>query len=330
MRAVIAGTGFYVPGPPVTNDELIARYGLRIKPYFVSRNVGVETRHFAASDQATSDLATEAGARAIASSGLPASAIRRVILATVSGDYPTPATSCLVQRNLGLEDCAAIDIIGACSGFLQALDFGARSVATGGGPALVIGADIRSRQLNFGDLRTVFLYGDGAGAVVLTPGEGDEGVHHSILVSDGSGAEAVFIPAGGSREPLTIEGLANHRGSITMPDGHRVAEAARKGFRHLADRLVAESRVPIGDIGFFCMHQPNLFLLRQVLDDLGIPEEKSWINFPRYANTTSASVPIALAEAAAAGKLVPGSWLCLAAAGAGFAGAIHLIRWGTP
>ena len=105
---------------------------------------------------------------------------------------------------------------------------------------------------------------------------------------------------------------------------------ARKGFRHLADRLVAESRVPIGDIGFFCMHQPNLFLLRQVLDDLGIPEEKSWINFPRYANTTSASVPIALAEAAAAGKLVPGSWLCLAAAGAGFAGAIHLIRWGTP
>jgi 3-oxoacyl-[acyl-carrier-protein] synthase-3 len=194
----------------------------------------------------------------------------------------------------------------------------------------VIGADVRSRQLNFADLRTVFLYGDGAGAVVLTESAGDEGVHHSILTADGSGAEAVCIPAGGSREPLTTEGLAHHRGTITMPDGHRVAEAARAGFRHLADRLVAETRVSLGDIGFFCLHQPNLFLVQQILKDLGIPEEKSWINFPRYANTTSASVPIALAEAAAAGKLTRGSWLCLGAVGAGFAGAIQLVRWGAP
>ena len=330
MRAAIAGTGHYVPGPPITNDELISRYGLRIRPYFVSRSIGVETRHFAAKEQATSDLATEAGARAIAASGVAASEIRRVILATVSGDYPTPATSCVVQRNLGLKGSAAIDVVGACSGFLQALDLGARCVATGEGPTLVIGADIRSRQLNFEDLRTVFLYGDGAGAVVLTPGAGDEGMHHSILIGDGNGAEAVYIPAGGSREPLTREGLANHRGSITMPDGHRVAEAARAGFRHLADRLVTETHVPIQDIDFFCLHQPNLFLLRRIMDDLGIPEEKSWINFPRYANTTSASVPIALAEAEAAGKLTPGSWLCLGAVGAGFAGAIQLVRWGTP
>ncbi len=330
MRAAIAGTGFYVPGPPITNDELIARYGLRIKPYFVRRSIGVETRHFAASDHATSDLATEAAARAIASSRLPASAIRRIIVATVSGDYPTPATSCVVQRNLGLKGSAAIDIVGACSGFLQALDLGARCVATGEGPVLVIGADVRSRQLNFRDLRTVFLYGDGAGAVVLTQSSGDEGVHHSILVADGSGAEGVYIPAGGSREPLTIEGLAHHRSSITMPEGGRVAEAARAGFRQLADRLVAETQVPLSDVGFFCLHQPNLFLLRQILKDLGIPEEKSWINFPRYANTTSASVPIALAEAATAGKLTPGSWLCLGAVGAGFAGAIQLVRWGLP
>lgn len=329
MRAAIAGTGHYVPGAPITNEELIARYGLRIKPGFVHRSIGVETRHFAASDQATSDLATEAGARAIAASGLPAAAIRRVILATVSGDYPTPASACLVQHKLGIPVAAAIDIVGACSGFLQALDLGARCVATGEGPVLVIGADIRSRQLNFTDLRTVFLYGDGAGAVVLVPGEGEEGVHHSILVADGRGAEAVYIPAGGSREPLTPDGLARHRGSITMPDGRRVAESARAGYRLLADRLVAETRVPLAEIGFFCVHQPNLFLVRRILQDLGIPEEKSWINFPRYANTTSASVAIALAEAAAAGKLLPGSWLCLGAVGAGFAGAIQLVRWGT-
>ena len=330
MRATIVGTGHYVPGPPITNDELIARYGLRIKPSFVSRSIGVETRHFAARDQATSDLATEAAARAIASSRLPRTAIRRLILATVSGDFPTPATGCIVQRNLGLRGCAAIDVVGACSGFLQALDLGARCVATGEGPVLVIGADVRSRQLNFADLRTVFLYGDGAGAVVLAPNDRDEGIHHSIVTADGSGAEAVYIPAGGSREPLTTEGLARHRGSITMPNGRCVADAARAGFRHLVDRLVAETHVPLGDIGFFCLHQPNLFLLKRILQDLGIPETKSWINFPTYGNTTSASVAIALAEAAAAGRLTPGSWLCLAAVGAGFAGAIQLVRWGAP
>lgn len=330
MRAAIAGTGYYVPGPPITNDELIARHGLRIKPYFVRRSIGVETRHFAAGDQATSDLATEAAARAIASSRIPASAIRRIILATVSGDYPTPATCCVVQRNLGLQGSAAIDVVGACSGFLQALDLGARCVATGEGPVLVIGADVRSRQLNFSDLRTVFLYGDGAGAVVLTASPGEEGVHHSILTADGNGAEGVYIPAGGSREPVTCEGLAHHRSSITMREGGRVAAAARAGFRLLTDRLAAETRVALSDIGCFCLHQPNLFLLRQILEDLGIPEEKAWINFPRYANTTSASVAIALAEAVAAGRLVPGSWLCLGAVGAGYAGAIQLVRWGSP
>lgn len=329
MRAAVAGTGYYVPGPPITNDELIARHGLRIRPTFVRRSIGVETRHFAAGDVATSDLATEAAVRAIGSSGISASAIRRIILATVSGDYPTPATSCVVQRNLGLKGCAAIDIVGACSGFLQALDLGARCVATGEGPVLVIGADVRSRQLNFEDLRTVFLYGDGAGAVVLAEGSGDEGVHHSILVADGRGAEGVYIPAGGSREPVTIEGLARHRSSITMREGGRVAAAARAGFRQLTDRLVAETRVSPSDIGCFCFHQPNLFLLRRILEDLAIPEEKAWINFPRYANTTSASVAIALAEAAAAGRLAPGSWVCLGAVGAGYAGAMQLVRWGS-
>lgn len=329
MRATIAGTGHYVPGPPVTNDELIARHGLRIRRSFVDRNIGAVTRHFAAGDQATSDLAVEAAARALDASGVPGSAIRRILLATVSGDYPTPATACIVQRKLGLAGCAAIDIVGACSGFVQALDLGARCVATGEGPVLVIGADIRSRQLDWSDLRTVFLYGDGAGAVVLTEARGDAGIEHSILTADGEGAEAVYIPAGGSREPLTPAGLAAHRGSITMPDGHRVAEAARAGFRELTRRLTAETGVALGDIDFFVTHQPNLYLVRQILCDLGIPEERAWIDFPQHANTTSASVPIALSEAVAAGKLRSGDRLCIAAVGAGFAGAIQLVRWGT-
>lgn len=329
MRACIAGTGHYVPGPPVSNEELIACHGLKIKPYFIRKHVGAETRHFAAPDQATSDLATEAAVRAIEASGVPRRDIRRIILATVSGDYPTPATACIVQRNLGMKGSAAIDIVGACSGFLQALDLGSRCVVTGEGPVLVIGADIRSRQLNFSDLRTVFLYGDGAGAVVLTPSASGGGISHSILTADGEGAEAVYIPAGGSREPIDSLTMQNHRHQITMKDGGSVARHARDGFRTLIDRLVAESGVPLDDISFFCVHQPNFFLVNQMLTDLGIPREKAWVNFPRYGNTTSASIPIVLSEAAAAGKLVAGEWVCFAAVGAGFAGAIQLVRWGS-
>jgi 3-oxoacyl-[acyl-carrier-protein] synthase-3 len=312
----------------VSNDELILRHRLRIRPYFVRRNVGAETRHFAAPHEATSDLAAEAAERAIESSGLPRGEIRRVILATVSGDYTTPATACVVQRRLGLRGAAAIDLVGACSGFIHALDLGARCVTTGTGPVLVIGADIRSRQLNYADLRTVFLYGDGAGAVVLTPSIGDAGIRHSLLMADGDGAEAVYIPAGGSREPATAAALGERRNTITMANGRVVAEAARAGFAALARGLVAESGIELEAIDYFCLHQPNLPLVKQILADLGIPEEKCWINFPRYANTTSATVPIAISEAADAGKLRTGRWVCLGAVGAGFAGGMQLVRWG--
>lgn len=327
MNVRIAGTGHYLPGPPVTNDALIARHGIRVKPYFVRQSVGVETRHFAGPGEATSDLASEAGARALAASGIPGCDIRRIILATVSGDYPTPATSCLVQRKLGLKRAAAIDVVGACSGFLQALDLGARSVATGEGPVLVIGADVRSRQLDFADARTAFLYGDGAGAVILSEARRVGEIRLSILIADGEGAEAVYIPAGGSREPATAETLQHRRHAITMKNGRRVADAAIKGFRELTRRVTAESGMALDAIAFFCLHQPNLFLVREIMADLGIDEERTWINFPRYANTTSATVPIALSEAAAAGRLHDGDWICLGAVGAGFAGAMQLMRW---
>lgn len=328
MNVRIAGTGHYLPGAPVTNEELIARHGIRIKPYFIRTSSGAETRHFAAPDEATSDLAARAAERAIAASGIPRGAFRRIILATVSGDYPTPATACIVQRKLGMRGTAAIDIVGACSGFIQALDLGARCVATGEDPVLVIGADVRSRQLNFADLRTAFLYGDGAGAAVLTASSGEDGIRHSILTADGDGAEAVYIPAGGSREPLTAESLAQQRGRITMPDGKRVAEAARDGFRHLAARLEAETGVTAAEVSCACLHQPNLLLVRQILADLGIPEERASISFPRCGNTTSASVAIALSEAVESGRIRNGQWLWLGAVGAGFAGGMQLVRWG--
>jgi 3-oxoacyl-[acyl-carrier-protein] synthase-3 len=327
VNARIAGTGHYLPGAPVSNEELIARYDIQVNPRFIRRHVGAETRHFAAPTQATSDLAAEAGARAIAASGVPAQGIRRIIVATVTGDYPTPATACVVQRKLGLAGAAAIDVVGACSGFLQAVDLGSRCVTTGEGPVLVIGADIRSRQLNFADARTAFLYGDGAGAVVLSECRSTDGIMYSDLIADGEGAEAVYVPAGGSREPVTEESLRTSRNRITMINGKRVADAARAGFRRLAERMRANANVTLEQIAYFCLHQPNLFLVHQVLADLGVVEAKAWINFPRCANTTSATVPIALSEAVQAGRIRNGDLVCLGAVGAGFAGAMQLVRW---
>ena len=199
--------------------------------------------------------------------------------------------------------------------------------------AAALGVQKETERAGEGDLEGG---GDAAGkGVVENDGgiggfesQGEDGIWHSILTADGEGAEAVYIPAGGSREPISGEALQNRRHQITMKDGASVARHARDGFGELVARLSAESGVLVGDISFFCLHQPNLFLIRQMLVDQGIPPERAWINFPRYANTTSATIPIALSEAAAAGKLVPGAWVCLAAVGAGFAGAIQLVRWG--
>jgi len=330
LRARVAGAGHHLPGPPVSNEELIARHGLRVRADAVERCVGIVTRHFAPEGVSTSDLAVEAAVLAIEASGIARRDLRRIFLATVSGDFPTPATSCVVQHKLGLSGRASVDIVGACSGFVQAMDLAARCVTTGEGPALVIGADIRSRQVDFQDPQTAFLYGDGAGAVVLAEASGEDGLWHSILTADGAGAEAVCIPAGGSREPLSHDALDRRRHLIAMPDGRRVAEAARTGFRLLLDRLLEETGLAAGDLGYFLLHQPNLRLIERMRRDLGIEETRMWVNFPRYGNTTSATLPIALSEADRAGRLVPDSWVCLGAVGAGFAGGIQLIRWGGP
>jgi 3-oxoacyl-[acyl-carrier-protein] synthase-3 len=149
------------------------------------------------------------------------------------------------------------------------------------------------------------------------------------VTADGAGAEAVYIPAGGSKEPVTADGLARGRDRITMPNGRQVAAAAREGFRALATAMEAESGVSLEEVSYFCLHQPNLFLTREILQDLGIPEERTWINFPRFANTTSATLPITISEATAAGKFRDGEWICLGAVGAGFAGAMQLLRWGS-
>ncbi len=329
MSVCIAGTGHYLPGPPVGNAELMDRYGLWAPERFVSRSVGAVTRHLAAPEQATSDLAVEAARAAIESSGLQQSEIRRVLLATVSGDHPTPATAALVQHRLGLVRCAAIDVVGACAGFVQALDLGWRGVATGAGPTLVIGADVRSRQVNWSDPRTAFLYGDGAGAVVLTPCGPDRGFAYSALVGDGAGHGAVRIPAGGSREPITTLALQARRDRITMPNGRVVARAALAGIVDLVSDMTAATSTTVDEIALACVHQPNLPLVHEMLASVGIPVSRSWINFDRCGNTSSATVPIALAEAVRAGRIADGEWLCLAAVGAGYAGGIHLIRWGT-
>lgn len=328
------GFGHYLPPRKVSNEEIIKTNQLKLKSYFIKKRIGIESRFFADENSATSDLAVESARQALENANISIEKISRLILATVSGDYITPSTACVVQRKLGGKDFPAVDMMNACSGFIYALDYGIKCAMTGDRYVLVIGADSRSKQLNMEDKRTAFLYGDGAGAVIIgsmtaeqTKENPDFGVLNTILFADGIGSESVYIPCGGSKEAITLENLQQKRNKITMPNGKIVAQNALQGFANLSRKIVQESGYLLEDVNFFIFHQANYRLLQAVINELNIPECKTHINFPTYGNTSSATVPIAMSEAYHQGKIQKGDLVLLCAVGAGYTGGAVLVRW---
>lgn len=327
------GFGHYLPSRKVNNEEIIKMNKAKLKPYFIEKKIGIKSRFFADKDSATSDLAVESAKQALQNANITIENISRLIVATVSGDYTTPSTACVVQRKLGGKNFPAVDLMNACSGFIYALDYGIRCSMTGDRYVLVIGADCRSKQLNIEDKRTAFLYGDGAGAVVIGPMEeqtkenSNFGVLNTILFADGVGAESVYIPCGGSKEPISPEKIQQKRNKITMPNGKIVAQNALKGFVNLSRKIVQESSYVLEDVDFFIFHQANYYLLQAVIRELNIPENKTHINFPVYGNTSSGTIPIAMSEAYHQGRINKGDLVLLCAVGAGYTGGAILVRW---
>jgi len=316
----IAGTGHAVGNECLTNSDLIERYNIRIKPSFIDKSVGIQTRYFLDEQQTTSDLATQASKAALAQAGITVAQLDRLILATSTPDHQTPSTACIVQHKLGGKGFPANDVVAACSGFLYGLDQALRCLATGDEYVLVIGADSRSRTLNMQDKRTAFLYGDGAGAVLLKRTEQPvkSGFLDCYVDADGVGHDAVYVPAGGATQPCTPENVAALEHKLLMPSGERVAQNALTGFVQCSQRLLERNQLTLNDIDQIIFHQPNRRLLETVMREMGLDEQKVFINFQHYGNTVAGSVPIALSEAFAAQRISPGDKVMLCAVGGGF------------
>lgn len=322
----IAATGHHLPARVVTNADLVAA-GAPFEEAEIERLSGIRTRHWVAGDEATSDLAVAAARTALERAGVGPAAVDRLIVGTVSPDHMSPSAACLAQHALGLRPVPALDLTASCSGFLYALDAAARAVATGEDHVLAVAADVRSRFLDLEDRSTCALFGDGAGAALVTAGDDPEAGLVAIgLLADGSGARSVYVPAGGSRRPASAETVAAREHCIRMESGPQVYLSAVEGMLGTAERLLDALGLTFADVDLVVPHQPNRRILDRMARLARIPVDRIYVNIDRTGNVSGASVAIALDEVLTAGLVAPGARVLLLAAGAGYtAGAALLV-----
>lgn len=326
VSAGILGYGRYVPECKLTNEELALKFGTTADR--IERKAGIKVRSIAPPDIATSDLAARAAMDALYDAGIDPSEIGMIIVATTTPDMIFPSTACLVQKAIGAKNAAAMDVSAACTGFLYALDMAACYVSCGKfEKVLVIGAETYSRITNPDDLNTSVLFGDGAGAVVLGRVPHGFGVLDSVLGAKGEDGGLLSVPAGGSRLPLTHE-LLDHKLNTIMMSGRDVFEFAIDIFERMINQILMRNSLSLSDISLIIPHQANKRILSNVTNNMNIAPEKMYCNIEYCGNTSAASVPLALAEAAQEGRINNGDLLLLAAFGAGLTWGASLLKWG--
>ena len=324
MGVQIVGTGSYVPDNVVTNADLLRENGF--DPDWIAQRSGILERRRASAQQATSDLCVEAATRAMAAAGVGPKDVDLLIIGTFTPDHFCPSTACLVQDRLGLA-APAFDLSAACSGFMYALSTAAQYVATGNATtALALGADTNTRFMNPADQRTYPLFGDGAGAAVITRGTPKQGLLCYQLGADGGGGPLLVIPAGGTREPATHEGVEAGRQYVHM-DGRSVFKWAVRALTDTIQLVLEKTQLGVNDVSLYLLHQANQRIIDAAVDALGIPRERVFSNIQRYGNTSGASVPIALDEAFRAGRIHAGDTLLLSGFGAGLTWGTAVFRW---
>jgi 2-oxoisovalerate dehydrogenase E1 component len=328
IAAGIVGTGAYLPEQRLTNEELAAR--LDVSTNWIYNRTGIHSRRIAAPEQACSDLAIEAARRAMADADAAPEEIGMVIIATSTGDYPTPSTAAIVQHALGIPAAACFDLSAACSGFVYGLMLGCNAVSCGfSRKVLVVGAETLSRIVNPMDKDSVILFGDGAGAVII--GAVPEG--YGLLATDvgttGSDHAAVLIPAGGSRLPTTPETLTEKLQYLRM-DGNQVFMFAMRVLGNSALRALEAAGLSVDEIDLFIPHQANRRIIEAAAGRLELPMDKIVINLEQYGNTSAATIPIALHEAWAAERIHHGDRLVLTGFGGGLSWGSTLVRWYAP
>jgi len=326
MRSAgILGVGYAVPERRLTNFDLEKM--VDTSDEWITTRTGIKERRIAGEDTAASDLAVLAAERALAQARVEPKDIDLVIVATVTGDYVFPSTACLVQDRLGIPTAAAYDLAAGCSGFVYALDQAWHAVRVGAyRHALVIGSEVLSRITDWQDRSTCVLFGDGAGAVVVGPTEAGYGLLATYLGSDGSGAEKLYVPAGGSRRPLTAEALARREQYVRMC-GNDVFKFAVRVIEDATLEVLRRAGLSPDEISLFIPHQANIRIIDAAARRLGIAWDRIVVNVDRYGNTSAASIPIAMGEALEAGRIRPGDHIVCVGFGAGLTWGAAAMRW---
>lgn len=323
---VIRGTGSYAPTKVVTNHDLSKT--LDTSDEWIVTRTGIRERHVAGRHEDPSDMAAAAGKAALAAAGLVPADLDAIIVATMTPDLPCPSTACLVQHKLGAPKCTAFDLAAACSGFVYGLEVANSLIRTGvHRNILLIGAEKLSSILNWSDRTTCVLFGDGAGAVVLGR---DSGADNSIIGirtgADGEDAGLLYQHAGGSRHPATAESVAHGQHFLRM-NGREVFKHAVLVMEKAATDLLRDHGLTAADVDCVIPHQANRRIIETMAERLEVPLDRFFINLDRYGNTSAASIPLALDEAARAGRLRPGALVLLVAFGAGLTWGAALLRW---
>ena len=327
-RATITAIGCYTPPRVLSNADLETM--VETNDAWIRDRTGISERRIAAPDMATSDMAVEAAKDALAQRGIAAATIEAIIVCTVTPDMMFPATACLVQDRLGAKGAWGFDLLAACSGFVYGLTTAAHLVGSGSHKrVLVIGADTMSRIINYKDRSTCILFGDGAGAFLIEPAaEGDDSGYIDFSNEiDGSGGDALKMPAGGSRIPASAETVEKEMHYVRQ-EGQQVFKfAVRKMYESCRD-LLAKHGYTAADVKLLVPHQANRRIIAATAERLGLPLDRVIINIDKYGNTTAATIPLATRDAIAQGKLEKGDLVLFAAVGAGFTVGANLWRWG--
>jgi 3-oxoacyl-[acyl-carrier-protein] synthase III len=326
-HATITGVGSSLPPRIVPNSWFEDR--IDTTDEWIRSRTGIEARHFVTDEVVTSDLAIEASRIALDEAGIPAEQIDVVICASVTGDTPFPSTAVWVQQKLGLS-CPAFDVNAACAGYSYGLATATAFVEAGvADTILLIGAEVFSRILDFSDRQTCVLFGDGAGATVIQASE-RPGIEGTVLGADGTAAEILLMPAGGSREPATPETVAARRHRIQMPNGREVFKRAVTEMAASCREVLEKNGHTPDDVDLLIPHQANARIMVAVAERLGIPLERAVVDVAEVGNTSAASIPIALDRAYRAGRMKDGDLVLFTSFGAGLTWGATVMRWTMP
>jgi len=324
VRVSITGLGTHVPARVMTNDD-IAKL-VETSDEWIRERTGIRERRIAGDDESVSDLCIPAANQALEAAGLAPTDLDLIIVATVTPDMIFPSAAAIVADGIGATNAAAYDLSAGCTGFMYAVAQAAGMISAGFAQrVLVIGADTLSKVVDWTDRSTCVLFGDGAGAVMLERVE-KGGFLGFDLGADGSGGMELYVPAGGSRAPASLETVQERRHYVKM-NGREVFKFATRVLVSSAEALLESCNLGVDDVDVYVPHQANVRIIDHAARKLGIPEEKVVVNADRYGNTSSASIPLALADAAAEGKLKQGSLVLMTGMGAGLTWGSGLIEW---